>query len=101
MDENTKLQRRIDYARVCVILSADSEILTTVLVNVGRETEFKVEYEWLPEVCSKCKVFGQATISCQKRVTRNWVPRDKNPLQSVSQEASESGKLVKIITLRM
>lgn len=53
MDENTKLRRRIDYVRVCVFVSAEQELSTTIHVFVGREFIFKVEYEWIPAVCSK------------------------------------------------
>lgn len=75
MDENTKQRRRLDFARVCVIISAEKEIPRTVPIFVGRETDFSVEYEWLPEVCEKCKVFGHDTLACQKKVSKNWVPR--------------------------
>lgn len=48
MDEATKKCIRLDYARVCVLILASEEQKEIVPVFVGRETQFRVEYEWIP-----------------------------------------------------
>lgn len=57
--------------RVCIVISTDKEIPDRVQIYVGREVEITIEYEWLPEVCTKCKSFGHDTSVCQKKTTQN------------------------------
>lgn len=87
MDENTKYQRRIDYARKCVIILADQELRTSIPVLVGREVEFKVEYEWLPSVCNKYKILGHNTEACSKKTTK--VQRPINQKGSLAEQISQ------------
>lgn len=42
MDETTKCRKRMDYARVCIIISVDQDIKTEVEVDAGRPTIFKI-----------------------------------------------------------
>lgn len=76
MDENTKLRHRLDYARVCVIILADHELLMVIQVDVGRPSLFRVEYEWILACCTVCKMFGHATSVCSPKGQNEEVPME-------------------------
>lgn len=71
MEEATKNKKYTDYARVCVIISAKQDLQTIFTVDVGRLSQFKVEYKWVPSCCKVCKVFGHATFVCFPKTTAN------------------------------
>ncbi|PWA35571.1 hypothetical protein CTI12_AA608350 [Artemisia annua] len=62
------------YARVLVEVDAAKELKSTVKIeyvdkdkNVKGSKEVLVEYEWKPERCSHCKVFGHGNEKCGNR----------------------------------
>lgn len=65
MDLNTKRRHKLAYYIFCVLVTADQELPTEMLVDVGRNSIFNIEYEWLPLACKKCNVFGHRTDSCE------------------------------------
>lgn len=77
MDEATTAMTILDYARVCVYIHAGQVIRTEIPVNVGRETIFKAEYEWLPPMCNHCRKFGHSTSESRSGTARTWVAREK------------------------
>lgn len=92
-----KYYKRIDYAKVFVIISADQELKTTILVFVGREVEFKVEYEWFPTVCNKCKIFWHNIEACPKSTTEAWRPFNQKAT-SKNQSSKGEGNIGSSIT---
>lgn len=64
VDHATATKRRMDYARVCVEISAGDELPSEVVVRSnGESVIIKVEYQWLPTKCAECKVFGHKCSS--------------------------------------
>lgn len=59
VDEATAGRKRLDFARVCVEISAKDELPEEIVVRANGETAaIRVEYQWLPPKCPECKVFG-------------------------------------------
>lgn len=79
MDEAIKLRKRIDYARTCIMISANKELKSKIVVDVGRTTTFKVAYEGILGCCSNCKVFGRAITSCTTRRSSNVIANSAEP----------------------
>ncbi|KAK4400796.1 hypothetical protein Sango_1185700 [Sesamum angolense] len=76
-DGITKACSRLDFARVCVMLSFDSElpkhlvVISPVLRN-GKEDpkRIDVEYEWLPQRCKNCCSLGHVAATCPAIIKR-------------------------------
>ncbi|KAF9673205.1 hypothetical protein SADUNF_Sadunf11G0124400 [Salix dunnii] len=65
-DEHTHKCTRLDYARVCVEVDASLPYVHTFEIECSLSTtpiKVDVEYEWKPQRCDKCHVFGH---SCPK-----------------------------------
>ncbi|PWA93067.1 zinc knuckle CX2CX4HX4C [Artemisia annua] len=65
---------RSDYARVLVEIDAIKQVKSTIQIqyvdknqNVKGTKEVKVEYDWKPDVCSHCHVFGHCFEKCSIR----------------------------------
>lgn len=58
MDLYTKKRRKLDYSRVCVLVSAEQYFLTEMMVDVERSVIFNIEYEWLPRLAIIAKYLG-------------------------------------------
>lgn len=59
VDNATANKRRLDYARVCVEISANDDLPSEVVIRAnGDSVVTRVEYQWLPAKCSECRVFG-------------------------------------------
>lgn len=66
VDKATEKQMRLDFARVCVEIDAESELPDEVQIKVnGHSIVVQLEYQWLPAKCAKCKVFGHSCASKQ------------------------------------
>ncbi|KAJ4823633.1 hypothetical protein Tsubulata_032168 [Turnera subulata] len=50
--------QRLTDPRICVEINADSELPEYVKFKYGLFDEVRVEYEWLPPLCTVCKEFG-------------------------------------------
>jgi len=71
VDRMTATKRRISYARVCIDMSAENEPIEELTVQFNnpktgnREAvNVKVQYQWTPTRCAKCKSFGH---NCEKK----------------------------------
>ncbi|GAV91182.1 DUF4283 domain-containing protein [Cephalotus follicularis] len=66
MDAATESKRKINFARICVEMSASSKFLINIRTkrNSGAFMDVKVEYCWKPVVCEQCKVFDHSTCLC-------------------------------------
>lgn len=59
VDIATAKQQRIDYARVCIEISAKADLPKNIHITDGcHSVKVGVEYQWLPPKCGVCKVFG-------------------------------------------
>ncbi|PWA74913.1 hypothetical protein CTI12_AA227320 [Artemisia annua] len=66
-----KAYGRASFARVLVEIDATKGIVDSIEVcykSLGRSMELRVEYDWKPDVCSQCKVFGHGYDKCTSRV---------------------------------
>lgn len=68
-DKATTNRVRMIYARVLVGIPLNQEYPTGVMFEnkYGRIVEQKVEYEWKPVLCAKCKNFGHDIMNCRKQ----------------------------------
>lgn len=57
-------------------VSADTELPKVALIELpgGNIVEQKIEYEWIPPTCSKCKCFGHISQHCP--LPQVWVRKD-------------------------
>lgn len=59
MDIATAAQQRIDFSRVCIEISAKTNLPKVVQITMGQNSvNVPVEYQWIPPSCSLCNVFG-------------------------------------------
>ena len=78
MDKATKSKDRLQYARVMVGIQIQQAFPDAILFynKHGSVVEQKVEYEWRPTLCKKCKGIGHSEEECRKGVpTNKWVPK--------------------------
>lgn len=76
VDEATAGKKRLDFARVCVEISANDDLPDEIVVRAnGEAVTIRVEYQWLPPKCSECKVFGHKCLP-------KPAPTPTNPVES-------------------
>ncbi|KAF9618994.1 hypothetical protein IFM89_003301 [Coptis chinensis] len=76
MDGATSMQRRLDFAKVCVTIPLDFEFPSSIKLKIrGKVVFVDVEYPWKPPSCSRCSRFGHLTARCPTAPTQVWVPR--------------------------
>lgn len=80
LDNVTEELIRISYARILVEVSVDFTFPESTPIKCfnGEFVWQKVEYEWVPTVCSFCKIFGHSDALC--KAAKVWVPKE-NPNQ--------------------
>ncbi|PIA58633.1 hypothetical protein AQUCO_00500524v1 [Aquilegia coerulea] len=86
-DTMTMKMERLDFARICVEIQADTIFPTNLKFKMGdgKTAVIGVEYNWKPQCCSNCNVFGHMTRNCQPKKGTNWVQREAvQPAQSVA-----------------
>ncbi|KAK1326701.1 hypothetical protein QJS10_CPA01g02458 [Acorus calamus] len=65
MDSSTATRSRIEFARICVEISASSTLPDSIhLKEDGILREVNVEYEWKPSPCKSCNTFGHSSMQC-------------------------------------
>ncbi|KAK1316674.1 hypothetical protein QJS10_CPA05g01846 [Acorus calamus] len=65
MDTATASRSRVAFARVCIEISAQSELPDSVLYREeGIWKDIPVEYEWKPSPCPNCSTFGHSSAQC-------------------------------------
>ncbi|KAL5723715.1 hypothetical protein ACHQM5_007081 [Ranunculus cassubicifolius] len=76
-DRKTELMNRTDTARICIEVRATSTFPETVPVVVDKKKVFKipVEYNWRPQSCKSCKVFGHSCVSIK---AQQWVQKEQS-----------------------
>ncbi|KAK1326173.1 hypothetical protein QJS10_CPA01g02066 [Acorus calamus] len=64
-DSSTANCSRIEYAHICVEISALSSLPEVIrLKEDGIIKELKLEYEWKPSSCKACNTFGHSEAQC-------------------------------------
>lgn len=66
-DRLTKDCRRLDVAKLCVLMNMDSDFPMEIPMHSGnsaRKFNLKVEYEWVSEKCKVCGTFSHEGEAC-------------------------------------
>lgn len=65
-DRLTSSCKRLDAARICVLMSAKSRFQKTINLGngQGKRHEIQIEYEWIPSVCKHCCTFAHEEDLC-------------------------------------
>lgn len=82
VDECTTRQSRIVYGRLKIEMNASQEAPSTVIVIGvnGISFEQKIEYEWWPVICKKCKRVGHVCEPPPKKMVQKWVLKTHTPI---------------------
>ncbi|XP_052199142.1 uncharacterized protein LOC127806110 [Diospyros lotus] len=89
---------RLGYARVCVGVSASSKFPKYIDIDQGydeatserRISRLPIEYQWIPSICSHCKVFGHSDSRCPNK------PRPDPNNVEVSKKVNEGDGFVRV-----
>ncbi|XP_031373156.1 uncharacterized protein LOC116188132 [Punica granatum] len=68
MDKGTAQQTHLDFAKVCVEIDFEDEIPAEIMLDCGDDfvVGISVSIPWVPEKCSKCRVFGHNCLRQQQ-----------------------------------
>lgn len=88
LDRRTYGKARIDYASVCIEVSAMKELVRegNVCDNKCNDFTLYVGYDWGPDMCSSWQCFGHTTAACGN--TTQHIPVTA-PNQSVNKDSEE------------
>ncbi|GAA0160268.1 hypothetical protein LIER_16858 [Lithospermum erythrorhizon] len=93
-DRATSSMNRLSYARVYIEVDVDCEMLSEIQVEYanGGSVIQRVEYEWVPQICKKCRMFGhlQEKPNCQS----NRTSASEREAKSQEHEVAKSTDLV-------
>ena len=66
LDALTKNRSKLSFARICIEVGVDCEFPKSVLLDMGngKFSTIKIEYPWVPQCCSNCKLFGNNLAQC-------------------------------------
>lgn len=88
-DKNTMEKNMVNFARVLV----EMPILDRIPVHIHFEDEQgmiqqqRVEFEWKPVFCGKCKKYGHEEEHCKKKEGQvEWRPKAVQPAQQLTQQ---------------
>ncbi|KAF5187780.1 hypothetical protein FRX31_022633, partial [Thalictrum thalictroides] len=73
VDNLTESMTRTSYARVCVEIDTKCTYPDHATVVLDEKRTFKIpfEYNWKPQRCTRCDVFGHSEQNCPKRKLEN------------------------------
>lgn len=66
-DENTEKMRRFEYAKCLFKFIPDKELPDMIRVGDENGHYVHLQYSWRPLICTVCKCFGHALISCDMK----------------------------------
>ncbi|KAF9621091.1 hypothetical protein IFM89_016525 [Coptis chinensis] len=68
MDDATARRTRISYARICVVVDIEFKFPSFIPVKIGEGVivDIGLDYEWVPDLCTSCKIFGHSDSKCIK-----------------------------------
>ncbi|KAF5175628.1 hypothetical protein FRX31_034785 [Thalictrum thalictroides] len=95
-DEITMKRERLDFARLCIEVKADTTYPTTLRFNLGegKKVVVGVEYTWKPHNCSNCKVFGHTVRNCTHHENDHIVHKEADVNNVDTQSAAQPGTWV-------
>ena len=66
LDTPTKNHSRLSFARICIEVDVNCEFPKSALLDLGNGmySTIRIEYPWIPQTCSHCKVFGHSRVNC-------------------------------------
>lgn len=79
VDKVTANQERLSFARLLVEVT-DKEKLLKDITFIGEDDELikqPIVYDWMLDICEKCKVFGHVEGQCNSN--KSWVRRNYRP----------------------
>ncbi|KAF5198562.1 Dnase i-like superfamily protein [Thalictrum thalictroides] len=100
-DEATMKRSRLDYAKLCIEVSASTNFPTTLKFKLGegKIAIIGVEYSWKPQVCCFCEVFRHYTRNCyHKREHDKYVAQAKGKDVVVEQREDCNMQIVPVNT---
>ena len=86
-DHATESRKRISFARVCVEIEATRPLIDEFTLDILSQEDptkiadsipIRVTYQWKPQVCTYCKLFGHLTENCRNHVSVNEFPNSAN-----------------------
>ncbi|KAK8672341.1 hypothetical protein V6N13_110714 [Hibiscus sabdariffa] len=87
-DKATILKQSLEYAKICVEVSAKSSLPESILVDMGDgySIHVSVELVWAPPQCSQCSIFGHLDETCSRKdgETAQQVVDNQQVMESVS-----------------
>ena len=97
-DHITLTRKRLSYARVCVEIDAREALIEDFdfQCSNGKWIPVKVEYEWVPQKCATCGVFGHTLRSCPrndpiKDESKQWIPKSVVPSTTNAVSTKDGG----------
>ena len=71
LDPLTENQTKLSFARICIEVGVDCEFPKSVLLDRGNGSysTIRIEYPWVPQRCSECKLFGHNLLNCEAKKT--------------------------------
>lgn len=77
IDNATRNKDRMQFARVLVEMDVNHGFPDMISFTSEDEEliNIKVEYDWKPQVCTKCKLLGHLVNSYKAGTTQEWVPK--------------------------
>ena len=67
LDTLTENHSRLSFARICIEVDVNCTFPKTALLDLGngKYSTIRIEYPWVPQNCTHCKIFGHSHAKCQ------------------------------------
>ncbi|XP_077252648.1 uncharacterized protein LOC143892060 [Tasmannia lanceolata] len=90
MDTQTAEASRLNYARLCVLVSAEQLLLDSIkLCTSSGEIIQQIDYDWKPRACSFCMDFSHGSNDChlqsnqpKSQYKKEWRPKINPPMEA-------------------
>ena len=66
LDTLTENHSRLSFARICIKVDVNCVFPKDALLDLGngKYSTIRIEYPWVPQNCSHCKIFGHSRLKC-------------------------------------
>ena len=67
LDTLTENHSRLSFARICIEVDVNCTFPKSALLDLGngKYSTIRIEYPWVPQNCTHCKIFGHSHAKCQ------------------------------------
>ena len=67
LDTFTENHSRLSFARICIEVDVNCTFPKSALLDLGngKYSTIRIEYPWVPQNCTHCKIFGHSHAKCQ------------------------------------